>query len=172
MLGVHVRHYGSAMSGDEAWSRNAGQISNLICRYAECIDSGNLEGLADLLSEAGFGAGKGPLARGRDRILDLYKTTVRIYPDGTPRTKHLVTNMVIDIDEGSGTATARSYWTVLQATPDKPLGPILSGRYNDRFEHRDVGWVFTERRITTDLAGDVSAHMLPGAERLVKDPSD
>jgi hypothetical protein len=158
--------------GDEAWSRNAGQISYLICRYAECIDSGDLESLADLLSEAGFGADSGPLARGRDRILDLYRKTVRIYDDGTPRTKHLVTNIVIEVDEGATSASARSYWTVLQATPDKPLGPILSGRYNDKFERREGEWLFTERRITTDLAGDVSAHMLPGAERLVNATDD
>jgi len=140
----------------------------LIAAYSDRIDSGDLEGLADLLAGAGFGAAEGPLVSGRDTILELYRRTVRIYEDGTPRTRHLVTNLVIEVDAGDTTASACSYWTVLQATPDMALGPILSGRYRDRFSLVDGNWRFAERRIVTDLVGDVSHHMLPGAEKLVR----
>jgi hypothetical protein len=153
---------------EDPWPRDVAQISALVARYSECIDSGDLEGLADLLANAGFGAAVGPLASGRDNILKLYERTVRIYEDGTPRTKHLVTNLVVDVDPGAATASARSYWTVLQATPGLALGPILSGRYRDRFSLVDQSWRFTERRIITDLVGDVSHHMLPGAQGLVR----
>ena len=152
---------------DDPWSRAVAQITALIAAYSDSIDSGDLEGLADLLAGAGFGAGEGPLASGRDTILEIYRRTVRIYEDGTPRTRHLVTNLVIDVDPGGTTASARSYWTVLQATPDIALGPILSGRYRDRFSQVEGSWSFAERRIVTDLVGDVSHHMLPGAEKLV-----
>ena len=141
-------------------------IAHLIHEYAERIDSGDLEGVADLLSEAGFGAATGPLLHGRDKILRMYRATVRIYEDGTPRTKHLVSNLDVEIGPSSESASARSYWTVLQQVPDGPLGPILSGRYRDKFVLRGGTWMFAERRIVTDLIGDVSGHMLPGAPSL------
>lgn len=153
---------------EDPWTQSSGEITALIAAYSDRIDSGDLEGLADLLAGAGFGAAEGPFVRGRDNILKLYKKTVRIYEDGTPRTRHLVTNLVIDVDTQSGTASARSYWTVLQATAALALTPILSGRYHDRFESVDGSWRFTERRIITDLVGDVSHHMLPEAQRFVR----
>jgi hypothetical protein len=145
---------------------HASQIAQLIFEYAERIDAGDLAGVADLLAGAGFGAGTGPLVHGRDEVLALYRSTVRIYDDGTPRTKHLVTNLAVKVDPSSETATARSYFTVLQQVDKGPLGPIVSGRYRDQFANHEGIWRFSERRIHTDLVGDVSAHMLPGGPRL------
>lgn len=139
------------------------QITKLVFEYSERIDTGDLAGVADLLAEAGFGRGTGDLVYGRDRIQALFERTVHIYEDGTPRTKHLVTNLVVEVDEPAGTASARSYWTVVQALPDRGLGPILSGGYRDRFALRDGVWRFTERRIVTHLVGDTRHHLLPGA---------
>ena len=135
------------------------EIANLIARYAELIDSGDFEGVADLLAGAAVGA-EGALLTGRDAILSLYTATTRKYPDGTPGTKHVTTNLILDIDDGEGTASARSYWTVLQAVPGLPLQPILAGRYHDRFASSGGAWAFTERRYLIDLVGDVSHHML------------
>ena len=63
----------------------------------------------------------------------MLRDNVIVYEDGTPRTKH-VTNIAIEVDAEAGTASARSYFTVLQALPDLPLQIIVSGRYLDRFE--------------------------------------
>jgi hypothetical protein len=63
------------------------------------------------------------------------------------------------VDEEAGTAVSRSYFTALQALPDLALQPIVSGRYHDRFERRDGQWRFVERRVSTDLLGDVSHHL-------------
>ena len=82
-----------------------------------------------------------------------------VYDDGTPRTKHVTTNLAIDVDEEAGTAVSRSYFTVLQALPDMALQPIVSGRYYDRFERHEGQWRFVERRVQTDLVGDVSRHL-------------
>ena len=66
--------------------------------------------------------------RGSKAVQRLYEATTRIYPEtGTPRTKHQCTNLTVDVDEAAGTATARSYYTVLQQTPSLPLQPIISG---------------------------------------------
>src|SRR6185312_17207790 len=105
-----------------------------------------------------FTGGAGSVS-GRDAIEKLLGENVIIYEDGTPRTKHLITNIAIEVDEASGTATSRSYFTALQALPDLGLQPIVSGRYHDRFERREGSWRFVERRVRTDLIGDMSRHL-------------
>jgi ketosteroid isomerase-like protein len=142
-------------------------ISRLLYAYSDRIDTGDLEGLAELLADAGFGTFDSPLLRGSDRILALYKATVRIFEDGTPRTRHVVTNVVIDIDDSGDSASSSSYFTVLQAATPGSLAAIVAGRYHDKFTRSVDGWRFAERRISTDLVGDVSSHMLPAAQHLV-----
>ncbi len=137
------------------------EVANLIGRYAECIDRGDFDGMAELLADAVVADehGNTPLS-GRDAIRNLFASTARIYDDGTPRTKHVTTNLVLEFDDEAGQATARSYWTVFQATDALPLQPILAGRYLDRFERHGGVWRFRERRYAIDLVGDVRHHML------------
>ena len=106
------------------------QVANLIARYAELIDAGDFDGLAALLGEAGVGAGDGPsLLTGREALRKLFVATTRRYPDGTPGTKHVTTNLIIEIDNGATTAAARSSFTVLQAVPRRPLPrPLRAAR--------------------------------------------
>jgi len=61
-----------------------------------------------------------------------FSRAVRRYPDGTLRTTHVVTNVIIELD--GETATSRCYCTVFQGTDDFPLQPIAAGRYHDRLE--------------------------------------
>jgi hypothetical protein len=139
------------------------QLGNLIARYAELIDLGDFDGVADLLADAAVGDGESEtLLTGSRAIAALFRSTTRLHPDGTPGTKHVTTNLILDIDEDAGRAAARSYWTVLQAVPGLPLQPILAGRYHDRFERHGPDWRFSERRYLIDLVGDVSHHMLTG----------
>ncbi len=135
------------------------QIANLMARYTELIDGGDFDGIAELFARAAIGAGE-HLLSGRDAISGLYTATTRRYPNGTPGTKHVISNLHLEIDDDAGTAAARSYWTVFQAVPGLPLQPILAGRYHDRFARDDGGWYFAERRYLIDLVGDVSHHML------------
>jgi 3-phenylpropionate/cinnamic acid dioxygenase small subunit len=122
------------------------------------VDDGDFEGVGRLLADATFTGGAGSVT-GRDAIERLLRENVVVYEDGTPRTKHLITNVAIEVDEESGTATSRSYFTALQALPDLGLQPIVSGRYYDRFERREGRWRFVERRVRTDLIGDMSRHL-------------
>jgi 3-phenylpropionate/cinnamic acid dioxygenase small subunit len=82
-----------------------------------------------------------------------------VYDDGTPRTKHVTTNITIEINQEAGTALSRSYFTALQALPGLALQPIAVGRYHDRFDYHDGQWRFTERRVLLDLIGDVSRYL-------------
>jgi ketosteroid isomerase-like protein len=133
-------------------------IENLIAAYAERVDEGDFAGLGDLLADAVF-TGSGPSVSGREAIETMFQDTLIVYADGTPRTRHVTTNIAIEADEQAGTAVARSYFTVLQALPGFPLQPVAAGRYHDTFERRDGQWRFTQRRVHVDLVCDVSRHL-------------
>jgi hypothetical protein len=90
----------------------------------------------------------------------MFTSTTRLYPDGTPCTKHVTTNLIVEIDDEAGTAATRSYFTVMQSVPALPLQPIVAGRYHDRFVRDGSVWRFAERRFFIDLVGDVSQHQL------------
>jgi len=137
-------------------------ISNLIYTYAERIDAGDFAGVADLFSDAVVTAEGGEERRGRDEVLSMYESFTRRYEDdGTPKTKHVTTNLILDVDEGAGTAACRSYFTVLQAVPGQlALQPVCAGRYRDTFLRADGGWRFATRHMIIDLVGDLSKHLL------------
>jgi 3-phenylpropionate/cinnamic acid dioxygenase small subunit len=137
-------------------------IENLIASYAELVDDGDFAGVGMLLADATFIGAAGPVS-GRDAIERMLRDSLIVYDDGTPRTKHVTTNIAIEIDQEAGRADSRSYFTVLQALPELALQPIVSGRYQDRFARRDGRWCFVERRVRTDLVGDVSRHLRAAA---------
>ena len=85
---------------------------------------------------------------------------MRIYEDGTPKTKHVTTNAIVDVDDDAGSASSRSYYTVFQRTDALPLQPIICGRYHDTFHRIDGVWWFDTRIMFVDLVGDLSQHLL------------
>ncbi|QNI05134.1 nuclear transport factor 2 family protein [Mycobacterium kubicae] len=138
------------------------QITNLLYRYAECIDTGDLAGAADLFGHASIRIGHDAEHGTTDAagLLAIWKSLIILYPDGTPRTKHVVTNPIIEVDDEAGTARCRSYYTVLQQTDELPLQVIVTGRYHDRFERIDGFWRFSYRDLTLiDMVGEVSHHL-------------
>jgi len=130
------------------------QISDLMFRYAELFDTGRFDEFAALF-EHGQWHKAGPGAAATRRWIE---DNVRLY-DGLPRTKHVTTNVVADVDEDAGTATASAYVTIFQALPDFPLQPIFCGRYQDRLALIDGEWRWTVRRVLNDLYGDISRHV-------------
>ena len=102
---------------------------------------------------------------GAQNIAGLFAMTTRRCPEagsagpGTPRTRHLVLNLIVEIVV-AGTATARSTFCVVQATDGVALAPIVVGRYYDRFARDEDGWYYTERIADVEMLGDVSEHLL------------
>ena len=137
-------------------------IENLLYRYAELIDLGDLPRMAALFEHAEILApAEGSSVKGTDSVLAMYNASTRLYPEtGTPCTKHVTTNAIIEVDEAAGSATSRSYFTVFQATGELALQPIIAGRYHDSFERADGAWRFRTRRMFVDLWGDLSKHLL------------
>jgi ketosteroid isomerase-like protein len=135
------------------------EIEALIFEYARRIDDGDFAGVGALFAEGTVCGPDGtPLATGADAVEGLYAATTRRFDDGTPHSHHVTTNVVVEVDAAS--ATARSYFTVFQATDGVPLQPIVTGRYEDTFVQAAGAWRFDERRMHLRLMGDVSRHLL------------
>lgn len=133
-------------------------IENLLYTYAARIDAGDLDGVAALFAKGRVVAAiDSPPFEGRDGVRAMFDAATRLYDDGTPRTKHVTTNAVIEVD--GDTASARSYYTVFQQTDDLPLQPIIAGRYSDTFQRVDGEWWFETRTMHVDLVGDLSKHL-------------
>jgi 3-phenylpropionate/cinnamic acid dioxygenase small subunit len=144
-------------------SDSALEITNLIYTYAELIDGGDLDGVADLFAHGRIcGMENGPpetVFEGTTRVREMYDMATRIYEDGTPKTHHNTTNVRLHIDEAAGTARSQSYYCVTQATPDLPLQVIVTGHYKDTFHRLDGVWRFDSRTMFVDQVGDVSQHL-------------
>lgn len=137
------------------------QIANLLYRYAEFIDNGDYAGIGDLFAEATIETGEGVEYRGADEITKMYEQWTRRYPDnGTPHTRHVTTNPILEVDDDAGTATCRCYVMVFQSTDDLSLQPIITNRYHDRFRRVADVWQFEHRRMVDFYAGDLSQHLL------------
>lgn len=136
------------------------QIRNLLGRYTECMDLGDFDGLASLFTEAVMTDFEGrEIGRGFDAIKANYVDGTQLY-DGRPGTKHVTTNVQIEVDEDAGTAVAKSAYVVFQATPKLALQPIITGRYHDDFARgADGTWHFSVRRFAVDTVGDLSQHL-------------
>ncbi|MEU9868821.1 nuclear transport factor 2 family protein [Actinomadura sp. NPDC048021] len=133
-------------------------IANLVFRYAACVDGADFAGIRDLFADASF-TGSGGTISGGEAIAAMFERTVIVHADGTLGTKHVTTNLAVEVDEEAGTATSKAYYTVLQAVPGLPLQPIACGTYDDAFARTGGRWHFTARRITLDLAGDLTHHL-------------
>jgi 3-phenylpropionate/cinnamic acid dioxygenase small subunit len=142
---------------------SAREIENLLYIYAERIDAGDLDGVAALFEHGRiYGVEDGPpetVFTGIKGVRQMYAMATRLYEDGTPKTKHLTSNVRIDVDEDTGTAGSTANYLVTQATADLPLQVIITGHYRDTFHRVDGAWWFDTRIMFVDQVGDTSHHL-------------
>jgi 3-phenylpropionate/cinnamic acid dioxygenase small subunit len=135
-------------------------IPNLLYAYANAIDGARFDEAAALFDHGRILGFLGEV-KGRDAITKMWRDGIKLYPCGTPRTRHIVTNPIISLAEDGQSASCNSQWIVLQAAPGFPLQVIGTGGYEDRFAIIDGAWCFTERSYArVDLVGDSSAHTI------------
>jgi hypothetical protein len=133
------------------------EITNLIYRYDEHVDRGRFSEAAALFANATVTyEGRGITTTGAPELEEFLHRSDRLYPDGTPRTLRLRTNVVVDVDDDA--ASAFSFFTMFQEAPGFAFQVILAGATHDRFERSDDGWRFTDRSVEIRLTGDLSAH--------------
>ncbi len=134
------------------------EILHLMNMYGFTIDTGDLDGFAGLFEHGEWGMDGAEPFVGKQQFLDAL-SNIRIYEDGTPKTKHVTANVDLDINEEAGTAKSQCYVTVFQQTKDFPLQAIFSGHYFDEFERQNGQWRFKKRHIRHQLVGDMTAHL-------------
>ena len=137
-------------------------ITNLVYRYAELVDQGDFDAAGSLFARGTFRALTPEgirSAAGSDAITRQLSATMRRYGDGTPRTRHLTTNLIVEAGEEPDSAICRSYFTVVQVIEGFHLVPVIAGRYHDSFRVEDDVWRFVDRLVMPDLVGDVSHHL-------------
>ena len=134
-------------------------IRNLLGRYCELMDAGHFAGLAELFAHATLADEHGNVfATGSAEVLAMWQAQTILY-DGSPRTRHITANPVIDLDDETGIAEVSSSYVVFQQTEEFPLQPIVTGRYFDVFTRHQGVWRWTQRRYALDHVGDLSHHL-------------
>jgi len=140
--------------GDEM---DVAAVTALIQRYADAIDTGDLDGLANLFTAGVLRSPRGA-AHGRDEVRALYDAVV-LDEHGLPGTHHMVFDIDVTVDGDRARST--SYVAVVQGGM-----PIVAGRYHDSFVRDGGQWRFDERVIYLDLIGDMSNHFrMPQSRR-------
>lgn len=133
-------------------------ITRLLVTYAHLLDDGKFDQVAELLQHATMEI-LGETARTRDGIEKYLAGGVQRHGDGTPRTWHSVSNILIDVDACGEKANSVCYFTVHQELDGFPLQPICTGRYVDTFEMRDGEWRFVYRLLKPRHFGNLHNHV-------------
>ena len=136
------------------------EIRNLLYSYCWLIDSGDFEGVCQLLKDADISyGGKLTYSRDPEGYMQTLKPIVR-YKDGTTKTVHMCIDPIIEVAEDGLTATAKSYTVVLQGITKKfPPQIIWIDRKFDTFVKEEGKWKFHTRNFVTRAEGDTSHHL-------------
>ena len=161
----------SSTRGVDDFARVAGmadaarEIENLLYTYAERIDSGDLEGVADLFVHGRILAvarcDPGPRdrrARWRPRAVSGLDTDLRgRQPAHQARHDELPSSRSKKARKPPPrAATSRSS----SDSTTSRCSPSSAGRYHDTFQRIDGRWWFDTRIMIVDLVGDLSRHLL------------
>jgi len=123
-------------------------IERLILDFGYLFDRGDFDGAAAVIDSGSMRYLAGAEVIGEVSTKEDIRRLIgsaTIHDDGTPGTHHVITNIRIDIDESSSTASASSYVTILQVSDDSALRLKAAGSYHDRFAIGAEGWHFVER---------------------------
>jgi ketosteroid isomerase-like protein len=132
------------------------EISNLIARYAELLNMGQVDEVAELFRHGRItSAGRDTMHEGSEAIAAWYRESVH-FPETPPDTLLFTSNLQIHVDGDS--AESKAYFLAMHKSA-QGLGPILAGRYHDEFRRIDGRWWFHHRHMLPDLVGDVSSHV-------------
>lgn len=134
-------------------------ILELLNQYSYTVDGGDMKGFMALFEHGEWSVEGAEPNRGAQEIWDNILSKIILYEDGTPRTRHVNTNVELDIDEAAGTARGQRYVTVLQGTDDFPLQTIFSGHYHDTFVRDNGRWRFASTVVHGPMQGDMSRHL-------------
>jgi len=125
-------------------------IRELMAEYCFHLDDGRYDDMAALFTEDGAWDTAFGKATGRAAIAALARDIRARAGSDRPRAAHLVTNIVIALDDAH--ARVRSNWMVMQNSSEGPkVGS--GGAYADDIVQQDGRWLFRYRKIDRFIAG-------------------
>lgn len=133
-----------------------GEIENLMAEYSRTYDSGDFVAYAQLFKHGKVGA-EGLDFKTNEEITEFHSKNIHLY-DGKPNTRHVITNIRIDIADDRQTAEGECYVVIFNAAPGFPLQAIFVGTYHAKFHKIDGKWWFREYIAEPHLRGDMSHH--------------
>src|SRR3546814_4013070 len=74
-------------------------ITNLMARYTFLVDDGDFAGVGKLFARGELVLNDNPPASGADAVEAFLTKSLRTYGDGTPRTHHVSSNIIIRSEE-------------------------------------------------------------------------
>lgn len=125
-------------------------ITALVHSYAFLVDADDVDGVAALFEHATWRSDASAVVRrGSAEVRPVYEQ-LAASGEGS-RTKHLLTNLTVEVQPGAMAASSRCYWSVLRSDPDTGVSITLSGQYIDCFVKVDGQWRFSDRLVKTYL---------------------
>jgi 3-phenylpropionate/cinnamic acid dioxygenase small subunit len=122
---------------------DAEALRRTLALYCQLLDDSRYDDWSQLFAPDGLWVLGEREFRGRPAMLAYMVQLRRERPEW--RTRHLCTNMVLEL-AGDG-ASATSDLAMLARTGDEPWQVVSLGRYYDRLARTDAGWQFVERRL-------------------------
>ncbi len=130
------------------------EIQYLLAKYSFFVDYREFEKLGALLADAVFRLTweaeeieTGEI-RGREAIEAFYAEHLT----GRRPSRHVITNVAIDVDETGESAEVFAYLTSV-GHPPTPPSVLLSGHYELQLAKRGGRWRFTQLYVVMDLPG-------------------
>jgi 3-phenylpropionate/cinnamic acid dioxygenase small subunit len=124
---------------------DASGVRRLLALYCQLMDDRRYQEWSALFAEDGIWALGGREYRGPAEARAYMDQLLRDRPHR--RTRHLNTNLVIDLDGAHGVVTS-DYAMLAREPDDAPWTVVAFGRYQDRVVRSAQGWQFAERRLT------------------------
>jgi ketosteroid isomerase-like protein len=132
------------------------EISDLIARYAELLNLGQIEELGELFRHGWISsATNDDVYEGTEAVIGMYRKSV-VFPEKLPDTLLFTSNLQLHI-EGDA-AKGKAYFLGMHQTAGG-VAAVIAGRYHDEFRRIDRRWWFHHRHMIPDLAGDLSSHL-------------
>jgi hypothetical protein len=142
------------------------EISNLIARYAELLNLGQIEELGELFRYGKITSDGNPNTYvGTDEIVAMYRESV-VFPEKVPDTLIFTSNLQVAVD--GERASGKCYFMVVHQA-EHGVGTVLAGRYHDRYVKVDGRWWFEHRHMWPDLVGDLSTHLTASLDELTQE---
>ena len=158
----------AAFNYDANYANDRAEIENLCARYFIAYDDRDGDAYAATFTPDAVLEFAGGVRHGRQQIRDeiandQHSLRPMKVPPGTtfrPRTQHMITNQVIEVN--GDTATQVAYWIAFtNATPQQDTQILYMGHYLDHLVKLNGHWYFKQRVVFNESAPNRRALFYP-----------